>query len=143
MKHGYWTIIFEDKTIIKKTGEFTPTNPAAYVIEDGVNWDDAKWNNIHAIQFTDDGVDNDQVEYKDTSPNGVYDAAVLGDFRSQFIDPWDAAHLAALQSTWDDDVIKTFDAEGNETSSESEADQIARKGERPARLGPRPTSYTS
>tara|TARA_R100001129_G_C5299147_1_gene242039 strand:- start:954 stop:1373 length:420 start_codon:yes stop_codon:yes gene_type:complete len=139
MKHGYWTIIFEDKTIIKKTGEFTPTKPAAYVIEDGVNWDDAKWNNIHAIQFTDDGVDNDQVEYKDTSPNGVYDAAVLGDFRSQFINAFDAAHLAKLQEDWDNDQLPFPDDLGPDDPLPPEETEA----EKTARLGPRPTSYTS
>jgi len=138
MKHGYWTIIFEDKMIIKKTGEFTPTEPAGYKVEDGVNWDDAKWNNIHAIQFTDDGVDNDQVEYKDTSPNGVYDAAVLGDFRSQFINAFDAAHLAKLQEDWDNDQLELPEDLGPDDIPPEETQE-----EKIARLGPRPTSYTS
>ena len=29
-KHGLWTIIIEDKTIIKKTGDFSTSNPGAY-----------------------------------------------------------------------------------------------------------------
>ena len=139
MKHGYWTIIFEDKMIIKKTGEFSPTNCAAHKVDNGsVNWSDSKWNNIHAIQFTDDGVDNDQVEYTDSSPNGVYDASVLGDFRTQFIEPFDAVHLAQLQSEWDNNPqpIPEDASPDDMPPEETEAEKIAR-------LGPRPTSYTS
>lgn len=136
-KHGLWTVIIEDKMIIKKTGDFSTSNPKAYQIEGQDSfWNDAKWSNIHAIQYTDDGVDNDQVEYKDDSQNGSYDSAVLGDFRTQFIDKFDAAHLAQLQADWDNNTEgNTIDADGN-VVVESEADKIAR-------LGARPTSYTS
>ena len=51
---------------------------------------------------------------------------MLGDFQSQFIDKWDAAQLVKLQNTWDDDNVE----------GESESDKLAR-------LGARPTSYTS
>ena len=47
-------------------------------------------------------------------------------FRTQFIDKWDSAHLSKLQSDWDDDNVE------DETSE----DKIAR-------LGARPTTYTS
>lgn len=136
-KHGLWTVIIEDKMIIKKTGDFSISNPKAHQIEGQDSfWNDPKWSNIHAIQYTDDGVDNDQVEYKDDSQNGIYDSAVLGDFRTQFIDKFDAAHLAQLQEDWDNNTDgNTIDADGNEVV-ESEADKIAR-------LGARPTSYTS
>ena len=53
------------------------------------------------------------------------EGANLGDF-SDFTSRWDSAHLAQLQSNWDND---------NE-EDETEADKIAR-------LGSRPTSYTS
>ena len=52
--------------------------------------------------------------------------ANLGDFRSQFITKWDAAHLAQLQSNWDNDNVE----------GETEAEKITR-------LGARPTSYSS
>jgi hypothetical protein len=136
-KHGLWTIIIEDKTIIKKTGDFSTSNPGAHKIEGHDSfWNDSKWSNIHAIQFTDDGVDNDQVEYKDNSENGSYDASVLGDFRTNFIDKFDAAHLAQLQADWDNNTEgNTIDSDGNPVE-ETEADKITR-------LGARPTSYTS
>ena len=48
-----------------------------------------------------------------------------------FIDRWDAAHLSQLQANWDND--NAVDNEGNPESAE---DKIAR-------LGARPTSYSS
>jgi hypothetical protein len=124
-KHGSWTVIFEDKMVIKKTGEFGITNGRGYNIDDDAFWSQSKFDNIHAIQFTDDNVDNDQVEYKDDSQNGSYDSNVLGNF-NEFITRWDTAHLAALQSEWDEDNVE----------GETEAEKITR-------LGARPTSYSS
>jgi hypothetical protein len=132
-KHGTWTVIIEDKTIIKKTQEYSPTNVGAYVINNDSFWSQTKFNDIHAIQFTDDNLDNDQVEYKDNRPNGLYDSSVLGDFRNEFISKWDAAHLAKLQYVWDNNVN---DANGDILVDETiEAKTI--------RLGARPSSYTS
>ena len=139
LKGMKWTVIFDDKNVTCQSVLNDEGFPTPYKVNDDAFWNDPKWNDIHAIQFIDDSNDhNDCVEMVPGTfgRNKTWAEAELGDFRSQFIDPWDAAHLAALQSAWDDDVIKTYDAEGNETSSESEADQIARKGERP-------TSYTS
>lgn len=124
-KHGSWTVIFEDKMVIKKTGEFNTTNGRGYSIDDDTFWSQSKFDNIHAIQFTDDNVDNDQVEYKDDSANGSYDSNVLGNF-NEFITRWDTAHLAALQAEWDEDNVE----------GETEAEKITR-------LGARPTSYSS
>ena len=125
-KHGTWTVIVEDKTIIKKTKEYTPTSPAAYIIDNDSFWSQSKFNTVHAIQFTDDSLDNDQVEYAGSDPNGSYDS------RQEFISKWDAAHLAQLQNTWD----------SNNTASNGdildETDE-----EKTVRLGARPSSYTS
>ncbi len=44
--------------------------------------------------------------------------ANLGNFQTQFIDKWDAAHLAKLQSDWDNDNL--LDDDGNSTETESE-----------------------
>ena len=129
-----WTVIFEDKAIIKQSGD----GAGSYVItgEDSF-WNDSKWSNIWAIQYKSDNHDyNDTVEHRDETPHATWTAANLGSFEDQFITKWDVAHLAQLQANWDADVIRTYDDEGNETSVESEADQIARKGARP-------TSYSS
>ena len=138
-KNVKWTIIFDDKRVICQSVKNNLGHPISYVVGDDSFWNDAKWNDIHAIQFIDDGNDhNDAVEMVPGTfgRNKTWAESALGDFRSQFIDKWDAAHLAQLQEDWDEDVIRVWDAEGNITSEESEADQIARKG-------PRPTSYTS
>ena len=140
MKHGNWTVIFPDKRIIKKTDDFNVESGRGYVIDDDAFWNQSKFSNLHAIQFTDDNTDNDQVEYSNTSPNGSYDANVLGNF-SQFIEKFDVAHLAQIQAEWDADVFtvdnENFGEEGElALREETTAEQITRKG-------PRPTSYSS
>ena len=118
-----WTVVFDDKIIIKQTG----SDQAGYIINDDAFWNDPKWSNVWAIQYKDDDEDyNDTVEHRDTTPHSTWTLAGLGDFRTQFISRWEAAHLAKLQTNWDDDNIL------NETAEE-----------KIARLGARPTSYTA
>ena len=121
-----WTVIFDDKKIIKQSGDAA----GPYEIVDNDFWGLAKWNNIWAIQY---GTPNpsDTVEYRDETAHSTWEDANLGDFQD-FITRWDSTHLARLQSDWDDDNV--IDAEGNIIGSES--DKIAR-------LGARPTSYSS
>ena len=116
-----WTVVLEDKMIIKQSGDAAGTS---YVISDNDFWGLAKWNNIWAIQY---GTSNpsDTVEYRDGTPHSTWEDANLGDFQD-FITRWDSAHLAQLQSDWDNDNV----------DGESESDKIAR-------LGARPTSYSS
>tara|TARA_Y100000015_G_scaffold38742_1_gene41943 strand:+ start:153 stop:536 length:384 start_codon:yes stop_codon:yes gene_type:complete len=124
--NAQWTVIFDDKKIIKQSGD----GAGDYDIVDDDFWGLAKWNNIWAIQY---GTPNpsDTVEYRDETPHSTWEDANLGDFQD-FVTRWDSAHLAQLQSNWDNDNL--LDADGN--SAESESDKIAR-------LGARPTSYTS
>ena len=119
--NAQWTVVFDDKKIIKQSGDAAGT---AYDIVDNDFWGLAKWNNIWAIQY---GTSNpsDTVEYRDETPHSTWDAANLGDF-SDFTTRWDTAHLTELQLSWDDNNFK----------DESESDKIAR-------LGARPTSYSS
>ena len=126
-----WTVVFEDKLVIKQSGDGAGNG---YKIDDNDFWGLAKWNNIWAIQY---GTfePSDTVEYRDTTPHSTWEDANLGDFQD-FIDRWDSAHLARLQSDWDNDNLTSFDESGNEVSAESESDKIAR-------LGARPTSYSS
>ena len=121
-----WTVVFQDKKIIKQSGD----GAGDYHIVDNDFWGLAKWNNIWAIQYG-TANSNDCVEYKDETPHSTWEDANLGDFQD-FIDRWDAAHLAQLQSNWDND--NAVDEEGN--STETEAEKITR-------LGARPTSYSS
>ena len=116
-----WTVVFDDKMIIKQSGDGAGN---AYTIEDNDFWGLAKWNNIWAIQH---GTSNssDEVEHRDGTAHCSWEDANLGDFQD-FITRWDSAHLSQLQANWDND---------NE-EGESESDKIAR-------LGARPTSYSS
>jgi len=118
-----WTVVLEDKVVIKNYAEGA-NEGVGYVISDDDFWGLAKWNNIWAIQY---GTSNpsDTVEYRDATPHSTWEDANLGDFQD-FITRWDAAHLAQLQSDWDNDNV----------DDETEADKISR-------LGARPTSYSS
>ena len=129
-----WTVVFEDKIIIKQTG----SDQGGYRINDDAFWNDPKWSNIWAIQYKDDDHEyNDTIEYRDETPHATWTAANLGDFSTQFISRWEAAHLANLQSDWDNNDGNTYDDtdEMNIIHEETEAEKIAR-------LGPRPTSYS-
>ena len=118
-----WTVVFEDKKIIKNYAEGA-NEGIGYTIDDNDFWGLAKWNNIWAIQYGTSNP-NDTVEYRDTTPHSTWEDANLGDFQD-FITKWDSAHLARLQSDWDNDNV----------DGESTEDKIAR-------LGARPTSYSS
>ena len=118
-----WTVVFEDKKIIKNYAEGA-NEGIGYTIDDNDFWGLAKWNNIWAIQYGTSNP-NDTVEYRDTTPHSTWEDANLGDFQD-FIDKWDSAHLSQLQSDWDN----------NNVDGESAEDKIAR-------LGARPTSYSS
>ena len=116
-----WTVVFDDKKVIKNTGAEEGT---AYVINDDSFWGQSKFSNIWAIQH---GTSNtsDEVEYNDGSPHSAYDEAVLGPIQD-IINKWDAAHLAQLQSNWDNDNVDDETAE-----------------QKINRLGAKPTSYSS
>lgn len=126
---GTWTVVFEDKVVIKNHAEGA-SKGVGYTISDDDFWGLAKWNNIWAIQYGTSNV-NDQVEYRDNTPHSSWENANLGDF-TDFTSRWDAAHLAKLQSDWDDDNLVNEDG----SSAETAEDKIAR-------LGARPTSYSS
>ena len=117
-----WTIVFEDKLIIKQSGDATGT---AYTISDDSFWSDSKFSNIWAIQHG-TSTTSDEVEYRDQAPHSSYADANIGDI-SQFSNLWDVAHLTKLQANWDND---------NGNSTETEAEKIVR-------LGARPISYSS
>jgi hypothetical protein len=121
---GNWTIIFEDKAIIKNYAEGA-SEGVGYKINDDAFWNDPKFSNIWAIQYG-TSVTSDEVEYRDTTPHTSFAEANIGDI-SQFSSRWDSAHLAQLQAEWDNNTT-----EGEETESE-----------KITRLGARPTSYTS
>ena len=117
-----WTIIFEDKLIIKQSGDAAGTS---YDIPDDSFWSDSKFSNIWAIQHGSSN-SSDEVEYRDSTPHSSFADANIGDI-NQFSSRWDsAAHLTQLQSDWDDDNV----------DGETDAEKITR-------LGAKPTSYSS
>jgi hypothetical protein len=126
---GNWTIVFEDKMIIKNYAEGA-SEGIGYKINNDAFWNDSKFSNIWAIQYG-TSVSTDEVEYRDETPHSSFVDANIGDI-SQFSSKWDSAHLAKLQSDWDSDNL----VNENGVSTETEAEKIAR-------LGARPTSYSS
>ena len=122
-----WTVVFEDKLIIKQSGDAANTS---YKIDDNSFWSDSKFSNIWAIQHG-SSTTSDEVEYRDSTPHSSFADANIGDI-SQFSSRWDSAHLSQLQSDWDND--NAVDEDGNSTETESE---------KITRLGARPTSYSS
>lgn len=116
-----WTVVFDDKLVIKQKGDAAGK---AYVVGDDVFWSQSKFSNIWAIQYG-ASVSTDEVEYRDNTPHSTYASANLGDF-NDFINKWDAAHLAQLQSDWDN----------NNVAGETSEQKISR-------LGSRPASYSS
>ena len=124
-----WTIVFEDKCIIKNHAEGA-SEGIGYVINDDSFWSDSKFSNIWAIQHGSSN-SSDEVEYRDSTPHSSFADANIGDI-SQFSSKWDSVHLVESQSDWDND--NAVDEDGN--STETEAEKITR-------LGARPTSYSS
>jgi len=120
---GNWTIVFDDKIVIKNYAEGA-SEGIGYKINDDAFWNDSKFSNIWAIQYG-TPIISDEVEYRDTTPHSSFADANIGDI-SQFSNKWDSAHLAQLQASWDT----------NNVDGETEAEKIAR-------LGARPTSYSS
>jgi|TARA_R100001460_G_scaffold4424_1_gene12585 hypothetical protein len=95
-----WTIVFEDKIIIKNFAEGA-NEGIGYIVSDDSFWNDSKFSNIWAIQYG-TSTPTDEVEHKDGTPHCSYAEADLGDI-SQFSSRWDAAHLTKLQADWDAD----------------------------------------
>ena len=126
-----WTIIFEDKTIIKNYEEGS-SEGVGYIISDDSFWSDSKFSNIWAIQYG-TLITSDEVEYRDETPHTSFADANIGNI-NQFSSKWDSAHLAKLQSDWDNnnEQVEDLGTLRDETSDE-----------KLTRLGARPTSYIS
>ena len=120
---GTWTVIFEDKLIIKQS-ELTANNqPVGHTIDDNDFWNNPDYSNFWAIQYQTSN-SSDEVEFKDETPNDTWASTGL-DFQP-FIDKYDEAHLPYIQNEWDN----------NDVDGETSEEKIAR-------LGARPTSYSS
>jgi hypothetical protein len=126
-----WTIIFEDKTIIKNYEEGS-SEGVGYIISDDSFWSDSKFSNIWAIQYG-TLITSDEVEYRDETPHTSFSDANIGNI-NQFSSKWDSAHLAKLQSDWDNN---------NEQVEDLGTLRDETPDEKLTRLGARPTSYIS
>jgi hypothetical protein len=118
MKIGKWTIVVTDKLIIKQYGD---GQSIGYTVDDNNFWNNNLNSNIHAIQYTGNNSDFEQVEYNDETKHSNF----TGDIKI-FADAWDKEHLKYLQLVWDNNnlVQETIEQKSN-------------------RLGSRPTNYTS
>lgn len=97
---GNWTVVFEDKIVIKNYDEGA-SEGIGYKIDDDTFWNQSKFSNIWAIQYG-TSITSDEVEYRDETPHSSFADANIGDI-SQFSSKWDSAHLSQLQSDWDAD----------------------------------------
>ncbi len=139
MKIGKWTIVVPDKRIIKQYGE---ENSRGYVVEDNNFWSSNLSSNIHAIQYTGNNNDTNQVEYND----GTLHTSFTGDIKI-FADAWDKEHLKHLQNLWDNNSIYESVVNNNITP-ENPFPFIRVKIEetieqKTARIGPRPQEFNS
>jgi len=135
MKIGKWSIIVEDKRIVKQYGEGATFG---YVVEDDSFWKNNLASNVRAIQYTGDNLDSDQVEYNDGTNHSIFN----GDIK-MFSDKWDEQHLLKLQNDWDNNIEyinlgKTNPEKPNEDQFRQETIE-----EKIIRIGNRPTSFKS
>jgi hypothetical protein len=118
MKLGKWTIVRPDKVIIKQYGD---GQKIGYTVENENFWSTNLDPSVHAIQYTGDNTDLNQVEFN----NGNKHTFFSGDIKV-FADAWDKEHLKNLQAIWDQ----------NNLENETEEQKIIR-------IGSRPTTYIS
>jgi hypothetical protein len=137
MKKGKWTIVKADKKIIKQYGELL-----GYIVNDDNFWNTNLNSNIHAIQYTGDNSDFNQVEFNDGTKNTYFS----GDIKI-FADVWDKEYLKDLQLIWDNNNIYETIPNPNSTPENPKPDITVAKEEtteqKTSRIGPRPISYVS
>ena len=132
-----WTVVFEDKLIIKQSGDAAGT---AYNINDDAFWATTDFQNMWAIQYVADNHDyNDSVEWRDNTPHSTWASTGLN--FQQFIDRWDEVHLKVLQDSWDNNNLWTEKDPNNPSAPVTQIPET--ESEKITRLGPRPTSYSS
>ena len=133
--YSTWTVVFDDKRVINQAVKNDDGHRIGYKIDDDAFWNQSHFSNLWAIQYATASSD-DAVEYRDSTPHSAFDSVTHGNF-NEFITRWDTAHLAQLQTDWDNNnaVISPGDEE-NPPVPETPEQKINR-------LGARPTSFTS
>jgi hypothetical protein len=138
MKIGKWTIVVDDKRIIKQYGDGIGIG---YEILDNNFWSNLN-SNIFAIQYTGDVNDSDQVEYRDETKHSIFS----GDIKI-FSDKWDEQYLLNLQNIWDNNYIYEEIPHPKSTLENPRPNILVIKQEtieqKTTRLGPRPSIYIS
>jgi hypothetical protein len=138
MKKGKWTIVVDDKRIIKQYGDGIGIG---YEILDNNFWSNLD-SNICAIQYTGDSSDYEQVEYRTQIENSFFEGNI-----KNFADKWDEAHLLKLQSDWDINNIYELVPNTNITPENPFQFNTVKKEEtieqKTTRIGPRPSVYVS
>jgi hypothetical protein len=141
MKKGKWSIIVDDKRIVKQYDEGSIAG-IGYVIESENFWLNNLNSNIRAIQYSGISDDTDQVEYRD----GTHNSSFTGNIKI-FSDEWDKKHLEQLQLIWDNNNIYETISNPNSTPENPKPDITVTKKEtteqKTSRVGPRPISYVS
>ena len=128
--YSTWTVVFDDKRVINQAVKQDDGHPIGHTIDDDAFWNQSHFSNLWAIQYGTASSD-DAVEYRDSTPHSAHDSVTHGDF-NEFITRWDTAHLAQLQSDWDEDNVPDSDNADDETPEQ-----------KINRLGARPTSFSS
>jgi len=119
-----WTVIFDDKIVINASILNSGGHATSYTIDDDAFWNQSHFSNLWAIQYGTASLD-DAVEHRDSTPHAAHNSVTHGNF-NEFITRWDTAHLAQLQSDWDN----------NNVTDETAEQKINR-------LGAKPTSFSS
>lgn len=139
MKKGKWTIVPIDKKIIKQYGDGAGIG---YDILNNDFWTNNVQQDIHAIQYTGDSNDFNQVEYNDGKDNDLFTGNI-----KIFADEWDKEHLKQLQYDWDNNFIYETIPNPNPTPGEPgnfKSVKIEETVEQKTnRIGPRISTYSS
>jgi hypothetical protein len=135
MKKGKWSIIVDDKRIVKQYGNGATLG---HVVEDNSFWTNLINSRIRAIQYSGDNLDLDQVEFNNGNKNTYF----TGDIKI-FADAWDKEHLKYLQEIWDSNNIQINLGKTNLDKPNEDQFREETIEEKIIRIGNRPTSYTS
>jgi hypothetical protein len=93
---GNWTVVFEDKLVIKNYAEGA-SEGIGYKINNDAFWSDSKFSNIWAIQYG-TSVSTDEVEYRDETPHSLHLLMQTLETSVNFLVNGMSAHLTKLQS---------------------------------------------
>ena len=68
---GTWTVVFDDKLIIKQSELSSDNQPVGYEINDNDFWNNSDYSNFWAVQYQTSNT-SDEVEFRDETPNDTW-----------------------------------------------------------------------